>query len=124
MRLQQNELVVDNNGDPVNIESFNFLRHLQWNNMEKEIDAIPESVFRFWDHKDLKTRLLLCMERNLFFTNSIHKFQNIIHLMISEDLNFKVQTVDGEIKEFKIPAEGAFIDSFSEESFSKTSKMA
>jgi len=28
------------------------------------------------------------------------------------------------IKEFKIPVEGAFIDSFSEESFSKTSKMA
>ena len=55
----------------------------------------------------------------------------------SEELNFKVQTVDGEIrdpfvkdefwtviKEFKIPVEGAFIDSFSEESFSKTSKMA
>ena len=155
MRLQQNELVVDNNGAPVNIESCNFIRDVQWNNMEKEMDAIPESVFRFWDHKDLKKRLLLCMERNLFFTNSIHKFQNIIHLMISmlkirckmariqnekeasKELNFKVQTVDGEIrdpfvkdefwtviKEFKIPVEGAFIDSFSEESFSKTSKMA
>jgi len=55
----------------------------------------------------------------------------------SEELNFKVQTVDGEIrdpfvrdefwtviKEFKIPVEGVFIDSFSEESFSKTSKLA
>ena len=54
MRLQQNELVVDNNGVLVNIDSFNFIRDLQWNNMEKEMDAIPESVFRFWDHKDLK----------------------------------------------------------------------
>ena len=62
MRLQQNELVVDNNGAPVSIKSFNFIQDLQWNNMEKEMDAIPESVFRFWDHKDLKKRLLLCME--------------------------------------------------------------
>ena len=54
MRLQQNELVVDSNGSPANIESFNFTRDLQWNNMEKEMDAIPESIFRFWDHKDLK----------------------------------------------------------------------
>ena len=51
--------------------------------MEKEIKVTPDCIFRFWDHKDLKTRLLLCMERNLFFTNSIHKFQNIIHIMIS-----------------------------------------
>ena len=55
----------------------------------------------------------------------------------TEELNFRVKTVDGEvrdptikdefwtvIKEFKIPIERAFIDSFSEESFSKTSKMA
>ena len=39
----------DNNGDPVGLKSFNFIRDLQWNNMEKKIDAIPESVFRFWD---------------------------------------------------------------------------
>ena len=63
------------------------------------------------------------------------RIQNEKHA--SEELNFRVQTVDGEIrdptvkdefwtviKEFKIPVEGAFIDSFSEESFSKTSKMA
>ena len=117
MKLQQNELVVDNNDVRVNIESFNFIRDLQWNNMEKEIDAIPESVFRFWDHTELKKRLLLCMERNLFFTNSIHKFQNIIHLMISmlkirckmariqnekhasAELNFRVQNVDKEIRD-------------------------
>ena len=55
----------------------------------------------------------------------------------SEELNFRIQTVDGEvrnptikdefmivIKEFKIPVEEVFIDSFSEEFFSKTSKMA
>ena len=54
-----------------------------------------------------------------------------------EELNFKIQTVDGEvrnptikdefmevIKEFKIPVEEGFIDSISEEFFSKTSKMA
>jgi len=40
MRLQQNELVIDNNGAPVNIESFNFIQDLQWNNMKKEMDAI------------------------------------------------------------------------------------
>ena len=113
------------------------------------MDAIPESIFRFWDHKDLKNRLLLCMERNLFFTNSIYHFQNIIHRMTSmlkirckmariqnekdasEELNFRIQTVDGEIrdptikdefmiviKEFKILVEEVFIDSISEDFFS------
>ena len=55
----------------------------------------------------------------------------------SEELNFRIQTVDGEvrnptikdefmvvIKEFKIPVEKVFIDSILEEFFSKTSKMA
>ena len=155
MRLQQNELFFDNNSYPVGIESFNFIRDIQWNNMEKEIDAIPESVFRFWDQKDVKKRLFICMERHLFFTNSIHKFQSIIHLMTamiqirckmariknekeaSNELNFRIQTTSGEIrnpttkeefvqviKEFKIPVEKVFIDSITEEFFSKTSKMA
>ena len=52
MRLQQNELFFDNNGDLVGIESFNFIQDLQWNNMEKEIDAITVCIFRFWDQKD------------------------------------------------------------------------
>ena len=56
-KLQQNKLVFDNNGNPVGLEIFNFIRDLQWNNIEREIDAIPESVFRFWDEKDLKKRL-------------------------------------------------------------------
>ena len=55
----------------------------------------------------------------------------------SEELNFKTLTVDGEvrnptikeefvqvIKEFKIPVGKVFINSISEEYFSKTSKMA
>ena len=79
--LQQNELFVDNNGRPAGIDSFNFIRDLQWNNMEKEIEAIPISIFRFWDQKDMKEILFHCMERNLFFTNSIHRHQNIIHMM-------------------------------------------
>ena len=51
MRLQQNGLFFNNNGEPVGIESFNFIRDLQCNNMEKEIDAIPESVSRVWDQR-------------------------------------------------------------------------
>jgi len=56
------------------------------------------------------------MERNVFFTSSFHKFQNIIHIMISmlkirckmarlnneettsEELNFKTLTKDGEVR--------------------------
>ena len=55
----------------------------------------------------------------------------------SEELNVRILTVDGEvrnptikeefvqvIKEFKIPVEKVFIDSLLEEFFSKTSKMS
>ena len=55
----------------------------------------------------------------------------------SAELNFRTQTVDGEvrnptikeefvqaIKEFKVPLQKEFTDSISEEFFSKTSKMA
>jgi len=84
--------------------------------MEKEIKAIPDCIFRFWDQKELKERLFLCMERNVFFTSSIHKSQNIIHIMISmlkirckmarlnneelasEELNFKTLTKEGEVR--------------------------
>ena len=152
--LQQNELFFDNNGRPAGIDSFNFIRDLQWNNMEKEIEAIPVSIFRFWDQKDMKEKLFHCMERNLFFTNSIHRRQNIIHMMTamikirckmasiqneedaSKELDFKTQTEDGTIrnptikeefvkviKEFKIPVEKEFIDSISEEYFSKHSMV-
>ena len=51
--LQQNEQFVDNSGSPAGINSFNFVRDLQWNNVEKEIEAILDSVFRFWDQKDM-----------------------------------------------------------------------
>ena len=66
--LQQNELYFDNDGRPVGLNTFNFIRDLQWNNMEKEFDEIPVSVFRFWDQKDLKEKLFQCMERNVLFT--------------------------------------------------------
>ena len=52
--LQQNELFFDNNGRPAAIDSFKFIRDLQWNNMEKEIEAIWVRIFRFWDQKDMK----------------------------------------------------------------------
>jgi len=115
-RLQQNELFIHRNGDPASLQSFNFIRDLQWNNMEKEIKAIPDCIFRFWDQKELKERLFLCMERNVFFTSSIHKSQNIFHVMISmlkirckmarlnkeelasEELNFKTLTKEGEVR--------------------------
>jgi len=153
--LQQNELFFDNNGRPAGIDSFNFIRDLQWNNMEKEIEAIPVSIFRFWDQKDMKEKLFRCMEMNLFFTDSIHRFQNLIHIMTamikirckmasiqneedaSKELDFKKQLENGKIrnptvkeefvkviKEFKIPVEKVFIDSISEEYFSKTSAVA
>ena len=152
--LQQNELFFDNNGRPAGIDSFNFIRDLQWNNMEKEIEAIPVSIFRFWDQKEMKEKLFHCMEMNLFFTNSIHRRQSIIHMMTamikirckmasiqneedaSKELDFKTQTEDGTIrnptikeefvkviKEFKIPVEKEFIDSISEEYFSKHSMV-
>ena len=52
--LQQNKLFFDNNGRPAGIDSFNFIRDLQWINMEKEIEAIPVSIFRFWEQKEMK----------------------------------------------------------------------
>ena len=67
--------------DLAGIDRLNFIRDLQWNNMEKEIEAIPVSIFRFWDQKEMKEILFRCMESNLFFTNSIHRRQNIIHIM-------------------------------------------
>jgi len=115
-RLQQNELFFYKNSDPASLQSFNFIRDLQWNNMEKEIKAIPDCIFRFWDQKELKERLFLCMEKNVFFTSSIHKSQNIIHIMISmlkirckmarlhteeiasAELNFKTLTKEGEVR--------------------------
>ena len=96
--------------------SFNFIRSLHWNNMEKELEAIPDSFFRFRDVKKMKKKLFQCMETNLFFTNSIHKFQSVIHFMTArlkirdkmariqnvEDalkgLDFKTQTNDVEIR--------------------------
>ena len=52
------ELMFGNNNCPIGI-----------NTMEKEIDAISESVFRFWD-KDLMEMLFSCVQSNLFFMSS------------------------------------------------------
>ena len=110
------ELFFNNNGRPAGINSFNFIRDLQWDNMEKEIEAIPVSIFRFWVQKDMKEKLFCCMEMNLFFTDSIHRFQNVIHIITamikirckmasnqnkedaSKELDFKTQTEDGKIR--------------------------
>ena len=58
--------------------------------MEKEINAIPDSVFRFWDQKYLMELLLSCMESNLFFmtknffqTCSVNKHPGSIDLMLA-----------------------------------------
>ena len=58
--------------------------------MEKEIDAILESVCRCWDQKDLKEMHFSYMESNLFFmegnsflTEPVNKHQGIIHLMLA-----------------------------------------
>ena len=77
------------------------------------------------------------MEMNLFFTNSFRRHQNIIHIMTamlkirfkmasiqneedaSNELDFKTQTEDGTIRNLTIKEE--FIDSVSEEYFSKNS---
>ena len=47
--------------------------------MEKEIEAIPESIFRFWEQKDsifrfweqndMNKRPFLCMDMHFFFMN-------------------------------------------------------
>ena len=84
--------------------------------MEKEIEAIPVSIFRFWDQKEMKEKLFCCIELNFFFTDSIHRCQNIIHMMTamikirckmasieneedaSKELDFKTQTEDGTIR--------------------------
>ena len=82
--MHQNELLFDDNNCVVGINTYNFIRDLQWK------DAIPDSVFRFWDEKDLKEMLVSCMESNLFFMNSnisltcsVSKHQGIIHLMLA-----------------------------------------
>jgi len=110
--LQQNA-TAKCNGRPAGIDSFNFIKDLQWNNMEKEIEAIPVSIFRFWDEKEMKEKLFRCMEMNLFFTDSIHRRQNIIHMMTA----IRNPTIKEEctkvIKELKILVEKEFIDSIS-----------
>ena len=87
--LHQNELLFDNNNCPLGINTYHFIRDLQWNNMETEINAVPDSVFKFWDQKDLMETLFSCMESNLFFitskfshTCSVNKHQRIIDLML------------------------------------------
>ena len=68
-KLQQNTLFFDNNGSPEGLS----YRDLQWNNTEKEFEAIPDSIFRFWDQNDVKEQLFQCMETNWFLqTQSIH----------------------------------------------------
>ena len=88
--MHQNELLFDDNNCVVGINTYNFIRDLQWNNMEKEINAIPDSVFRFWDQKDLMEMLFSCMESNLVFMNSkfsqtrsVNKHHGIIDLMLA-----------------------------------------
>ena len=50
-RLLQNELFFHKNGDPASLINFNFIQHLQWNNMGKEIDAIPDCIFQIMGSK-------------------------------------------------------------------------
>ena len=92
------------------------IRDLQWNNMEMEVETIPDCVFRFWDQKDLKERLSEFLENSLFLSNLEFKNQGIIHLltamwkirckMISiqneekarKFVNFLIQDNDGTIR--------------------------
>ena len=43
--LHQIELLFDDKNCPVGINTYHFIRDLQWNNMETEINAAPDSVF-------------------------------------------------------------------------------
>ena len=81
--LHQNKLSFANKGNMIEINVCNFMLNLQWNNMEKEMDAILDYVLRLWDQKGLKERLLQCMEENLFFLESEHEFQGISHLFLA-----------------------------------------
>ena len=74
--LLQNELLFDNNGCLVlNLDTFNFMKDLKWNNVKKEIETLPDSVFKFWDQKNLKEKLFKCIEDDLLLTGPIYKWE-------------------------------------------------
>ena len=82
-KLHQNEVRFDDNNCLVGINTCNFIRDLQWNNTEKENNAIPDSVFRFWDQKDLMEMLFSCMESNDILCGPHHpSFPLIWHYLI------------------------------------------
>ena len=47
LNLKQNEEQFYHEGKLVNLITFSFIRDLQWNNTKKEVDILPESVFKY-----------------------------------------------------------------------------
>ena len=67
--------------------------------MEMEVETKPDCVFRFWDQKDFKGRLLELTESSLFLSNLEIKNQGIIRLLISMwKIRFKMISVQNEEK--------------------------
>ena len=64
--LKQNELAFDHEGNLVNLTHLFFIRDLHSNDMVKEVEKLPESMFRFQEQKDLKEYLFETMENNSF----------------------------------------------------------
>ena len=46
VNLKQNKIQFEHKGNLVNLHTFNFIRNFQWNNMEIEVETIPDCVFR------------------------------------------------------------------------------
>ena len=119
-------MLFDNNDWLVGFNTFDFIKNLQWNDMEKEIKTTPVKFFRCQDEKNLKEKLFSCMENNMFITESLHKYQGIIHLMMAMiKIRCNMAIMQGEeeaikILNFKIKV---FINSFTDEYFSKQTQF-
>ena len=79
LKLKQNEVQLDYEDNLVNIHSFNFIRDLRCNEIEKEVKMIHDCMFRIWNKKNLKKYIFEEMESNLFLFNSEFKNQGIVH---------------------------------------------
>ena len=76
LNMKQKKIQFDHECNLVNLHTFNFIRDLQWNNMEMEAETIPDCVFRFWDQKDFKGRRFEQIENSLFQSNFLIQEDN------------------------------------------------
>ena len=96
LNMKQKKIQFDHECNLVNLHTFNFIRDLQWNNMEMEVEAIQDCMFRFWDQKDFMERLFKRMENSSFLSNSEFKNQGIIQLWNVVDINVEHKMQNGK----------------------------